>query len=416
MEKSWKTNFTAILIAETLAIAGFAVSMPVIPLFLEEDIGVRDPQKLKMWVGIIQSLTAVTLAIFAPIWGHLADTFSRRMMLLRAMFGGAVIVSLMVFVQTPWQLLVLRAIQGCFTGTVAAATVLTAAITPAARVALALGLLQTGVAIGNSIGPLIGGLLSDFLSHRAAFLGTGVLLAAAGVLVLKFVDDDRRVLPRARSPAASGTPAAPKRFRLFPDFKPIVSSSVLMTLMAVTFSIQAANTIANPMLPLFLKELAVQGLIEGPRYIGSYTGIVLGVGAATTALAAVLVGKYSTGFGYWKTLIFCLAAGAILTVPQAFATNIVQLAVFRALSSFFIGGANPVLNAIIAVTADKEHQGSVYGVNTSVSSSGGALGPLIGSAVAMLNFRAVFLATAAILAFSAWGVYHRRKRESGKAA
>jgi DHA1 family multidrug resistance protein-like MFS transporter len=167
------------------------------------------------------------------------------------------------------------------------------------------------------------------------------------------------------------------------------------------------------MLPLFLKELAHQASSEGPQYIGSSTGLVLGIGAASTAIAAVLVGKYAAGFGYWRTLIFCLIAGAILTVPQAFVSSVYQLAAFRAMASFFIGGANPVLNAIIAVTADKDHQGSVYGINSSVSSTGAALGPLIGSTVAMLNYRAVFLATAAILGLSAWGTIRRRQKQAG---
>jgi DHA1 family multidrug resistance protein-like MFS transporter len=122
--KSWKTSFTALLIAETLAMIGFGLSLPVIPLFLEEEIGITDPVKLKVWVGLIQSSAAVTLAIFAPIWGRLADVYSRRAMLLRAMFGGTLVFSLMAFVNSPWQLLVLRSLQGCLTGTVAAATVL----------------------------------------------------------------------------------------------------------------------------------------------------------------------------------------------------------------------------------------------------------------------------------------------------
>jgi DHA1 family multidrug resistance protein-like MFS transporter len=397
--KSWKRSYLALLIAETLAILGFALSSPVIPLFLEEDIGISDQKTLKLWVGLIQSCASITLAVFAPIWGHLADIFSRRAMLLRAMFGGALVISLMVFVQAPWQLLVLRSIQGCFTGTVAAATVLTAGIAPASQVAFALGLLQTGVAVGNSIGPLFGGVLSDFLGHRIAFLGTGLALGLAGLIVLKWVKDDVR--PRIRTPG--------KRFGLLPDLKPIINSPVLVTLMIVTFCIQAANTVANPMLPLFIKELAAKAGSGAPRFIGSSTGIVLGAGAASTALAAVLVGKYSSGIGYWKTLIFCLWAGAIMTVPQVFVTNMWQLTALRIVSSFFIGGATPLLNAVIAVSSEKDHQGSIFGINASLSSAGGALGPLIGSAVAMLSYRAVFAATALIIGFSAWETARRRK-------
>jgi MFS family permease len=392
--KSWKTNFTALLAAETLAIVGFSLSMPVVPLFLADDIGIEDPQALKRWVGLIQSSAAIMLAVFAPIWGRFADVYSRRLMLLRAMFGGAVIVSLMSLVQSPWQLLVLRALQGCFTGTIAAATVLAAGITPKEKIAFALGLLQTGVATGNTIGPLAGGVLSDFLGHRVAFLGTGCILALSGVIVLKFVQDDSR--PSAKQ--------APKR-SLFPGIKPILSSPTLITLLAISFTLQAAITIVEPMLPLFLKSLD-----QASRYIGSSTGIVLGVGAASGALAAITIGKFSYKIGYWRTLIAGLGAGALCTIPQSFAVNAVQLAFFRAGSSFFIGGSIPVLTALIAENTEKEYQGSVYGFNSSLSSMGGALGPVIGSSIAMISFRAVFWGTACTLALGSALIAYRRLR------
>ena len=403
--KSWKSNYTALLIAETLAIMGFGLSMPVIPLFLKYDIGITDSVKLKTWVGAIQSSAAVALALFAPIWGHLADTYSRRAMLLRAMFGGAVIISLMTFARSPWQLLVLRSIQGCLTGTVAAATVLTASITPAAQIAFALGLLQTGIAVGNSLGPLVGGVLSDFIGYRAAFFSTGIMLALAGFVVLKWVEDDVRPAPVKST----------KKISLIPDIKPIASSPLLITLMLVVLGVNAANTVISPMLPLFLMELA-RNPAEA-AYIGSSTGIVLGVGAATTAIAAVLMGKFCSRIGYWKTLIFCLSAGAALTIPQAFVRNMYQLIVLRGMSAFFTGGTAPVIDSIIATSTEKEHQGTVYGFSSSVASVGNAVGPMIGSAVAILSFRGVFLTTALILGINSWQTAIRRiklRRQAGK--
>jgi len=384
-----------------LALMGFGISSPVIPLFLEEDIGITDPKKLKVWVGLVNSCAAITMAIFAPIWGHLADTFSRRAMLLRALFGGAIIIAFMSFVNSPWQFLVLRSIQGCLTGTIAAATVLTACITPAAQLAFTLGMLQTGIAVGSSLGPLVGGVVSDFLGHRAAFFSTGLALALAGFIVLIWVKDDIR--------PSLGNKI--KKFSLMPDFRPIASSPTLITMMLVTLGMQAANTVATPMLPLFLKEIAIN--VSGKsEYIGSSTGIVLGVGTAFTALAAVLVGKFSPRIGYWKTLFICFAAGAVMTIPQTFVTSMLQLLILRALSSFFIGGTMPLINAVIAVSSEKKHQGTIYGVNASVASTGAALGPMIGSMAAMLNYRAMFLTSAIMLALSALEI-KRRAAKSG---
>jgi DHA1 family multidrug resistance protein-like MFS transporter len=396
--KSWRANYTALLIAETLAILGFGLSIPIIPLFLANDIGITDPVKLKTWVGLTHSSAAITLAIFAPVWGRLADTYSRKAMLLRAMFGGAIVNALMAFVYAPWQLLVLKILHGCLTGTVAAATVLTAAISPVAHVAFTLGLLQTGIAVGNSLGPLVGGFLSDFFGYRAAFFSTGLVLALAGLIVLLRVDKDEQ--PK--------TEGKVKKISLIPDIKPIISSPLLITLLLLTFGVQAANAVALPMLPLFLQSLILDASGEG-AFIASTTGIVLGVGAAFTALAAVLAGKVSTRVGYWTTLIFCLAAGAAMTIPQTFVSSVLQLTILRALSSFFIGGTIPVINAIIAISSDKNHQGSIYGFNSSLAFAGMALGPMIGSVIAILNFRAMFLASALILTLSAIAAAKWRK-------
>jgi DHA1 family multidrug resistance protein-like MFS transporter len=251
---------------------------------------------------------------------------------------------------------------------------------------------------------VVGGVLADFLGYRAAFFSTGVTLALSGVIVLKWVDSDSRP-----AKSAADEPGKAKKFTLFPDIKPIVASPVLVTLMLVSFGVNSSSGVVVPMLPLFLKEL-----VGDSTYIASSTGLILGAGAASTAIAAVMVGKFSARVGYWKTLIFCISMGAGLTVPQAFVRNIFQLAVLRALSCFFTGGWSPVINAIIAVSADKKNQGSVYGINSSVASAGQAIGPLIGSVVAMLNYRATFVTTACILGLSAWKTSRRRKQNAGK--
>jgi DHA1 family multidrug resistance protein-like MFS transporter len=191
-----------------------------------------------------------------------------------------------------------------------------------------------------------------------------VVLVAAGLIVLKFVQDDSR-------PSGQQVP----RKDLLPNIRPIFASPTLIMLLLIAFTLQAANTIAEPMLSLFLKSLA-----SDSRFIGSSIGIVLGAGAASTAIAAIIVGRYSYKIAYWRTLICCFGAGSLRTIPQSLVTNAVQLALFRAIASFFVGGSIPVLNAIIANSTEKEHQRSVYGFNSSVSAAGGALGPVIGTA------------------------------------
>ncbi|HOX33701.1 MAG TPA: MFS transporter, partial [Spirochaetales bacterium] len=154
--RSWKKSFSALWAAEFLAIAGFSTSNPILPLYLAE-LGVEDKAALNWWNGAITTAPAIALAVFAPIWGSLADRYGRKLMLLRAMVGGSILVGLCALTTAPWQVLVLKTLQGCVTGTVAAATVLTASIVPLAEAGYYLGLMQMAVYLGNSAGPLFGG-------------------------------------------------------------------------------------------------------------------------------------------------------------------------------------------------------------------------------------------------------------------
>jgi MFS transporter, DHA1 family, multidrug resistance protein len=366
-----------------LSIAGFSTSGPILPFFLS-DLGVSDPLKLKLYVGLIQSLPAISLAVMAPIWGSLADSYGRKPMLLRAMFGGAVIVALQGLVSSPWQLLVLRTIQGCLTGTVAAATVLVASATPKEEIGYSLGLLQMVIYLGNSLGPMLGGFVSDAYGHRMTFFVTSILLFVSGLLVWRLADDEFVPPVNRKSVWRS----------LAPDFSSLTSSKVLWALLAVVAADQVAGTIASPFLPLF-----IQGISGDPSRVASNTGLVLGLGAVASAAAAAIVGKYSYRIGYQRVLMVCMIGAAAFTIPQAFAPNPGVLLALRLASSFFIGGNMPAVNALITMRTENGKQGSVYGLRTTVASASGAIGPAIGASIAVgLGYGAVFFATGAILA------------------
>lgn len=383
----WRRAFWAILVTEVLALAGFNTSIPIVPFFLQDDLGVTDPVALNLWVGACQAVVSITLMVFAPLWGRLADTRGKRLMLLRATFGGAVVLGLMGVVTRPWQLFALRGLQGVLTGTVAAATVLVAGIAPREKAGWALGLLQTGVYAGQSVGPAIGGLLSDWLGHRVNFAVSSILLVAAGLIVLRLVPRDR---PDA--PAVGGFWR-----RILPDFTPLAANRDLAAVLAVSGVVQAATSVVAPILPLF-----VQSLSPDAAGAASTTGLILGVSSVAAALAAAGVGRVSWRIGTERTLHLCLWGACLLVVPQALARTPGQLLAFRTAGALFLGGTMPAINALVAHRTDRDHQGSVFGLSTAVNSAGWALGPMIGASIAVgAGYRPVFLATAAGIALTA---------------
>lgn len=383
--------------------AGFSTSTPITPFFLQE-LGVTDPARLKLLTGLVQALPSVSLVIFSPIWGGIADNYGRKPMLLRAMMGGTVVMLLMGLVTAPWQLLVLKTIQGCLTGTVAAATIMVASISPQEEVGYGLGLLQMAIFLGASLGPLIGGVIADLFGLRVNFFATSALLLAAGIVVARFAQDNFTPPARRKSIASS----------LVPDFSPLARSRPLWALMAVIAADQIAGSVTGPFLPLFIQKIS-----ETATRVGFTTGLIIGAGALASALAAIIVGRFSYRLGYRRVLIVCMTGAALFIIPQAFVRNPLQLLVLRIVSSFFVGGNLPSVNALIAQRVEAGKQGSIYGISAAIASGSNALGPIIGASVALAGgFGAVFLTTAAVMASAgvSIGVFVRTRAGAPAAA
>lgn len=378
----WKRSFYVIWFAELIAIAGFNTTTPIIPLFLR-DLGITDAGSLNYWNGLSQSASALALALFAPIWGSIADGYGRKPMILRAMFGGAVLISLMALTTEPWQVFALRTLQGCVTGTVAAATVFVASSVPKEEAGYRLGLLQMAIFLGSSVGPLFGGIVADSAGPRMNFLATGAILAFAGFLVLRYVREDFTPSPRPGSILRNAVP----------DLSPAFRNPALAALLLVTFTVQFASAIAVPILPLVVLHMA-----GTETNVGTRSGLIIGAGSLAAALSAAAVGRIAARAGYGRTLVGCIAGAFLFYVFQGFARTPSQLLGLRIGAGIFLGGTMPSVNALIARLCDPGKQGATYGLSSSVSSAGMALGPAVGAVVATwAGYPFVFFTASAIL-------------------
>ena len=79
----WKRNLYVLTAAELVAVAGFSVVMPFMAYYVQ-DLGITDPERVKLWTGWLFSSHAITMALAAPIWGSLADRHGRKIMVERA--------------------------------------------------------------------------------------------------------------------------------------------------------------------------------------------------------------------------------------------------------------------------------------------------------------------------------------------
>jgi MFS family permease len=101
-EMVWRTNFRVLWSSQFLAIAGLTVMVPLLPFYMEE-LGAKDPQSVQFWSGLALGAPAITLGLASPLWGKLGDHWSRKWMVIRAIFGLGFSLCLMGLVQTPLQ-------------------------------------------------------------------------------------------------------------------------------------------------------------------------------------------------------------------------------------------------------------------------------------------------------------------------
>jgi DHA1 family multidrug resistance protein-like MFS transporter len=406
---SWQRNLAVLWLGELIAISGFSVALPFLPYYVQE-LGITDLNQVAFWAGLLTTAQAVTMAVVAPVWGVVADRYGRKLMLERAMFGGAVVLAAMGLTRNVYQLTVLRAIQGMLTGTVPAAMTLVASGTPIDRRGYALGMLQMSVYLGSSVGPLLGGLIADQMGYRATFFVTGSLLLIAGLLVTALVREEITPSQKTRRTEGAGKPKP--RVAFWEGLVKVLHTGPLMTVFVIRVLGRTAPAIIGPFLPLFIQGIAAPG-----AKIASITGIISGVMSATSAVAAMALGRLSDRVGGRRVLLACAVTDCVLYAIQPWSRNPTQFLILRAVAGVTAGGTLASVNALMAACAPKDCFGAVYGLDTSVGSAANAIAPMVGAALttgwglpaAFYGAVAMFGLSAAVTAFTARSRRQERK-------
>jgi DHA1 family multidrug resistance protein-like MFS transporter len=299
-------------------------------------------------------------------------------MVIRSLFGGAAILLLMAFVRSAEELILLRAIQGVITGTLAATNALVASAAPRDRTGYAMGILQVGLGTGIALGPIIGGVVADAYGYGPAFFITAALLFLAGVLVLIGVREEF-------------TPSETKidRKNFITEWREMLGAPGVRVTYGMRFMTQLGRMMLIPMIPLFIQTLMIE-----QSGVNTFTGLVIGAGSATTTLSAIYLGRLGDRIGHRKIVIVSVFAAAVLYFPQGLVTEGWQLLLLFAIVGIAMGGIIPGLSALLSGFTSPGMEGAVYGFDNSIRAAARSVAPLIGSAVALwFGLRGTFAAT-----------------------
>src|ERR1700735_2822174 len=102
----WRRNLVVCLVGSFTTIVAMTLLLPFLPLYGAE-LGVTGEAAIVQWSGVAFSATFFAAALIAPLWGRLADRYGRKLMLVRASLGMAVVMSLIGMAHNVWELVAL---------------------------------------------------------------------------------------------------------------------------------------------------------------------------------------------------------------------------------------------------------------------------------------------------------------------
>lgn len=380
----WRRNLAIGVFGSFSTLVSLSMLLPFLPLYVEQ-LGVSSPSAIVQWSGVAFGATFLGTAITAPLWGHLADRYGRKPMLVRAAIGMAIVMSMIGMAHSVLQLVLLRLIAGLVGGYASAATVMVGTQAPRDQSGWALGVLSIGALSGSLVGPLVGGFLPALVGIRGTFFVDGAVIAVAALVTIFFVREDFDRALDARRNHARHEPAQ------------LANRGLILTLLLTAMMVLLANMSIEPIITVYIAQLGV-----GRDHLARVAGIVMAASAFGSMLTSARLGRLADRVGSNKVIVVCLLMTALVMVPQAFVTQWWELALLRAVMGMSMAGLLPAVAKRVRALVVEHRTGKTLGYLQSSQFAGQVVGPLLGGQIgAWVGLREVFFVTAVLLALCA---------------
>ena len=383
--ETWKRTVYISLVCVFCTAFGVSQLAPILPLYFH-DLGVQTPEAMSLWSGLATGATYIIVCLAAPFWGRVADKKGRKITLIRSSFGMALCNILIAFQTTPEGVVLIRLVQGLVSGFYSASITLIASESPIERTGWALGLLASANLAGSLIGPLLGGYIADTVGIRNDFIIVGTLMGLAGVLATIFIHENYVPQPNPEKLSIR------KLKEQIPEFNSIVALCVASFIYAICImSLQ-------PVISVYIKGI-VPSDTENLAFIAGAVFSAMGI---AQLMSSSPLGKLIDKIGPRKVLVVSLIYVGILNIPQAYVSDVYQLAIIRFLQGFGLGGMLPALNTYLSSKTPREFTGQVFSYNQSCLFFGYFLGSVGGaSLMAWLGFTTLFWVSGGLFIISA---------------
>ncbi|MCH3905058.1 MAG: MFS transporter [Lactobacillus sp.] len=382
--QGWRGAFITLWLGSFITGMGYSMTMPFVSLFMAS-LGHYSKLQLNLYSGLAFAMTFLSQALISPYWGSLADRKGRKPMCLRA----AGVMSITIFITglapNAIYIIVMRFIQGLFSGFINNAIALIASETPHQRSGWVISQIMTAGTAGTLVGPLLGGALSSAFGYRIPFFITGLLMFGVFLTTLLFVHEQFKPIPKAKM----------KPMREIMTSLP--NTGLIIVMFITTLLVQSSNMSIDPIVSLYVKDM----MPHGAANIAFVAGVVAATPGLGNMAAASKIGHLMDEIGPYKVLITGLAVGAALFIPMALTKSPWVLAGLRFILGIASAGMMPAAQTVLTLNTPSESFGRIFSYNQSFQATGSVLGSLLGSAISGIStYSMVFLVTGATLLFN----------------
>ena len=377
---TWRTQLNISTLCIFFTSASFTMCVPFLPVYLLE-LGAAEDH-IEFWSALTFAVTFLISGILAPVWGRISDNKSKKLMALRASIILALSYGCGGLVQTPWQLIGARIIQGFGVGYLTTTMSMVSEYSPKDKLGTSMSQIQTAQLIGTISGPLLGGTLAHAWGYRASFIIAACCLLLV-TAITAFLPGNTKAQAKTKeqmlTEAQNMAPKEPghRSGSILQDLKFCFSDRIICELLIAWFLFAAVTVALQPLMSLYVAEF-----IGGYDDVAFYTGVACAIPSIAGVFSSALWGYLGQKRGYYRVIIGSTLGAGLFLCSQALVPSYTLLLITQGLVGLFLVGLNPAISAAMTLATPPDFKGRAFGALMMSRQFGSMLGPFAGAAIA----------------------------------
>lgn len=368
----WCQQIRYIIFGQFIIIAMLDMSDPYWPLIIAS-YHTFQPKILQYWSGAIYMAPMLTTIFTTLLWTKIGERVGFKKMILRSGIALAATQWALIFLKNPWEILIIRLLQGAIAGFTAAAQAWSLKLTPIQTHSRTVGSLQSATALGSIVGPVCGGVLANYYGYLSIFILSGIVCVLVSIFLGFFLVES----PLNKGNIKNKTKQVKKTFP---------QQNFLLSLICFT---QAARWMSTPFFSLYI----VKKLHSGSMAVGViYALMALAMSITTPNLGRLLDRPRGRLFWSKAILIIALLLSGLVYFSYAFVTKISLAFILSLFLGISFGAISLILFTFLLKEIKDDSRSHLVGLGNTSLKLGNLLGIIVGSIIqAETNFLISFI-------------------------